>query len=193
MVTLGDGNRRDLFRQAFGSWFDEVLRSTEERVSVRKYTRPPGALPEVGFLAACTRCGDCVNVCPVHAIMQVPPDGGFAAGTPYIDPAFQPCAVCPDMPCAKACPTEALNVPEHGWEGYKLGTLELDPERCVTFSGTTCGLCARACPVGEAAIGLDDLGRPILRAEGCVGCGICVRTCITHPSSLKITPVEGRY
>ena len=26
--------------------------------------RPPGALPEKDFLAACTRCGQCVQACP---------------------------------------------------------------------------------------------------------------------------------
>ena len=92
---------------------------------VKQYYRPPGALPEVGFMAACTRCGDCITACPVHAIMKVPADGGFAAGTPYLDPGFQPCVVCPDMPCARACPTEALTVPEHGWQGLRLGKLEL--------------------------------------------------------------------
>ncbi|HEV8125501.1 MAG TPA: 4Fe-4S dicluster domain-containing protein [Gemmatimonadales bacterium] len=192
MVNLGDSNRRDLFRGAFGEWFEGLLKSAEDRVVARHYFRPPGALSEVGFLAACTRCGDCITVCPVHAIVRVPADGGFAAGTPYLDPTYQPCIVCADMPCARACPTEALNVPEHGWQGYHMALLELDPERCVTFAGTECGLCAKACPVGEAALALDQDGRPVLKAEGCVGCGVCVRTCITHPSSLKLTQLNDR-
>jgi hypothetical protein len=58
MINHGEGTRRDLFRNAVGDWFERLLASAEERVVVRKYYRPPGALPEVGFLAACTRCGD---------------------------------------------------------------------------------------------------------------------------------------
>ena len=30
--------------------------------------RPPGAIPEHNFLAACIKCGQCVQVCPVEAI-----------------------------------------------------------------------------------------------------------------------------
>jgi ferredoxin-type protein NapG len=183
--------RRALFRSAFDRWIGQVVERTEGRIAPRQYFRPPGALPELGFLAACTRCGACADVCPSSAIMTVRPEGGLAAGTPYIDPAVQPCTVCPDMPCAKACPTAALSVPEHGWEGYRLGRLELLAERCITFSGTACSACADACPVGPAALAIDEGGHPVIHAEGCVGCGICVRACVTSPSSYVLTHAEG--
>jgi MauM/NapG family ferredoxin protein len=185
-----DGTRRDLFRHAVGDWFERLLESAEERVVTRQYFRPPGALPEVAFLAACTRCGDCITACPVRAILKVPPDGGFAAATPYLDPGYQPCVVCPDMPCAAACPTDALTVPPDLWAGIRMGGLELIPERCITFEGKECGVCARACPVGSSALAMDEGGRPVLKAEGCVGCGVCVRACVTHPSSLKLSHLE---
>jgi ferredoxin-type protein NapG len=189
MVHHGDGSRRDLFRHAVGDWFERLLESAENRVVTKQYYRPPGALPEVAFLAACTRCGDCISVCPVRAIVKVPADGGFAAATPYIDPAYQPCVVCADMPCAVACPTDALTAPPDLWRGIRMGALELLTERCVTFQGTECGVCARACPVGSNALAMDGNGHPVLRAEGCVGCGVCVRACITHPPSLKLSPL----
>jgi ferredoxin-type protein NapG len=190
MIFQGDGTRRDLFRHAVGDWFEKLLEQAEERVVTRHYYRPPGALPEVGFLAACTRCGDCISVCPVRAILKVPPDGGFAAATPYIDPSYQPCVVCADMPCAAACPTDALTVPAEVWRGYQMGRLELLTESCITFEGTECGVCARACPVGTDALSVDEAGHPVIKAEGCVGCGVCVRACVTHPSSLRLSPVE---
>ena len=190
MVRLGDGNRRDFFRDSLGEWFGRVIESAEERVVAKRYYRPPGALPEVGFVAACSRCGECINVCPVHAIVKVPPDGGFAAGTPHIEPAYQPCIACPDMPCAKACPTGALTVPEQGWQGLHMGTLELLTDRCITFHGSECSVCAKACPVGSAALTTDAGGHPVIRAEGCVGCGVCVRACVTSPSSLVLSQVE---
>jgi len=37
--------------------------------------------------------------------------------------------------------------------------------------------------VGERALALDEDGRPVLKVEGCVACGVCVRDCITVPSS----------
>lgn len=184
-------NRRDLLRSTLGKWVEKMMERTEERVIVRRFVRPPGALAEVAFLASCTRCGACLDVCPPRAIRKAGADAGLAAGTPYIDADLQGCTVCPDMPCAQACPTEALTLPPDGWVGYRLAALELIPERCVTFHGSACGVCARACPVGERALSMDEGGHPVLKAEGCVGCGICVRACITHPSSFVLTPLEG--
>lgn len=186
----GPSDRRNLLRQALGTWVDRAMQATEERVAPARYHRPPGALPEMSFLAACTRCGECIAVCPAHAIVKVPTDGGFAAGTPAIEPRVQPCIVCPDMPCVTACPTEALTRPADGWRNVHLGRLELVPERCITFSGTVCGACAEVCPIGEEALVMDAGGRPVIKAERCVGCGQCVRGCVTSPSSLVLHPLR---
>lgn len=164
----------------------EVAAHTEERVAPRRWFRPPGAAPEVVFLASCTRCGDCIDVCPVRAIVKAPAGAGLAAATPIIEPTLQACVVCKDMPCAAACETGALTVPADGWAGVHMGVLELDPRRCITFQGVSCGVCARACPVGERALAMDDAGHPVLKAEGCVGCGVCVTACVTAPSSLTL-------
>jgi ferredoxin-type protein NapG len=191
MLKPYDTNRRELLRSAIGDWLERLVANTEERVIAQRYFRPPGALPEMGFLAACTRCGACVDVCPPHAIIKVPTDGGLAAGTPYIDPQVQPCIACATMPCAAACPTAALTVPANGWAGYHVGYVELDPRRCITFRGTTCRVCAEACPVGPAALSIDEGGHPLLRAEGCVGCGVCAQVCVTTPSSFQLTYAGG--
>jgi MauM/NapG family ferredoxin protein len=184
-------DRRGFFREAVTRLAREVATRTERRVAPRKYFRPPGAMDEFSFLASCTRCGDCIPVCPVNAIIKAPPGAGLAAGTPMIDPAIQACVVCEDMPCAHACPTGALVPPPGGWSEVHMGVLELDPERCITFQGVTCGVCARACPVGERALVMDAGGRPVLRPEGCVGCGVCVTACVTTPSSLKLSLLPG--
>lgn len=184
-------DRRGALRQALHGLVQQAMDAAEGRVVQRRYLRPPGSLPEVGILAACTRCSACIDACPPRALIKVPTDGGLAAGTPYLDPETQPCIVCPEMPCAAACPTAALTVPPQRWTGYRLGALELDADRCITFRGESCGVCTEVCPVGEAAIGLDEAGRPVLRPEGCVGCGACVVACITTPRSLRLTPAEG--
>jgi len=183
------GDRRDFFRDLVGDWIKGVVEKTEERVVQQRYFRPPGALPEVGFLTACTRCGACGEACPPHAIQFAAPGAGLAAGTPFFDPRLQPCIACADMPCARACPTEALTVPDGGWAGVHLGVLELLPERCITFQGSQCSACATACPIGPEALRMDEAGHPVIRAEGCVGCGVCVRACVTSPSSFKLRPM----
>lgn len=182
-------DRRGFFRETFGRLLREATERTERRVAPGRFFRPPGAAEEISFLASCTRCGDCIAVCPVHAIIKAPPAAGLAAGTPLIDPGVQACVVCKDMPCAGACATGALTVPEGGWSDVHMGVLELDPERCITFQGTACSVCARACPVGERALALDLGGHPVLKPEGCVGCGVCVTACVTSPSSLRLSLV----
>ena len=160
-----------------------------DRVAPRRHFRPPGALPEAGFLAACTRCGYCMEACPVDAVVTAPPSAGLAAGTPVIEPTVQPCIACEGMFCASVCPTGALVVPAGGWAREKIGELSLDAERCIAFQGIQCGVCARVCPVGPEALDLDDKGRPVI-LDGCVGCGVCVRACVTSPSSLLLTIAE---
>lgn len=189
MTDFG-GDRRNFFRRAFGDVVKQAGRMTENRVVQQRYVRPPGALPEVAFLTACTRCHACSDVCPAGVILQVTARGGLAAGTPYLEPARMPCVACPDMPCVTACPTGALTMPPGGWRTERLGSIEFHPDRCVTFEGKPCGVCVRACPIGEAALSLDDEGRPVLKAEGCVACGVCVRDCITIPSSFTFHPLE---
>jgi ferredoxin-type protein NapG len=190
MLTPTNSSRRSLLRSALGDWLERLMAQTEERVVTRRYVRPPGSLPELGFLAACTRCGACIDACPPHALAAVPTDGGLAAGTPYLDLMTEPCIACSTIPCATACPTPALTFPEQGWSGHRLATLELYPERCLTFHGTACRICVDACPIGEAALGLDPAGHPVLRHEGCVGCGVCLHACPTAPSSFALTFTE---
>src|SRR3989449_9283162 len=126
--------RREFFQSTIGKLLHEVARRTEERVAPKRWFRPPGAATEVALVAACTRCRDCIDVCPVHAILKMPAnDGGLAAGTPYIDPTTRACIACDDMPCAAAWETAALTrVP---WEQVHMGILELGPQRCITSQG----------------------------------------------------------
>ncbi len=191
MLSPSDPTRRGLLRSALGDWLERLMAQTEQRVISRRYIRPPGALPEMGFLAACTRCGACSDACPPHAIVEVPRDGGLAAGTPRLELLIEPCIACPTMPCVAACPTGALTAPAQGWANYRIAVLEFYPERCLTFRDTSCRVCADACPIGERALTIDEAGHPVLRHEGCVGCGVCVRACVTAPSSFGFTYPES--
>src|SRR5439155_4114762 len=104
------------FRDPICRLLHEVTVRTKLRVAPRRYFLPPGAADEISFLASCTRCGDCVTVCPVQAIIKAPAAAGLAAGTPMIDPGIQACVVCADMPCAWACETGSPVPPPGAWE-----------------------------------------------------------------------------
>jgi ferredoxin-type protein NapG len=182
--TLG---RRAFFTRGFGRALERAAEAFTARVAPERFQRPPGALPEVAFVAACTRCGACATACPVQAITLLPGGHGLVSGTPVLDVAVTACVMCPDMPCATACPTDALTVPESGWREIRLARLEVDAGRCIAHRDVACGVCARACPVGDAAIMIDARGRPQLQ-PGCTGCGQCISACVTSPSSLAASP-----
>jgi ferredoxin-type protein NapG len=182
-------SRRGFLSEALKLVAREAGGMLAERVAPRRHFRPPGALPEPAFLAACPRCGYCVEACPVDAVVSAPPSAGLAAATPVIIPETEPCIACDGMLCAQVCPTGALVPPADGWARERLGFLDLDTDRCIAFQGIECGVCARVCPVGAKALDLDEQGRPVIGAA-CVGCGVCVRACVTSPSSFTLTLSE---
>jgi ferredoxin-type protein NapG len=182
-------DRRAFFTRGFARAVERAADLVGRRLVPGEHIRPPGALPEAGLVAACTRCGECVTACPVHAISLLPPDAGLAAGTPVLRPATTACIMCADMPCAAACPTDALEVPATGWRGVRLSAPRVETERCIAYRDVTCGVCARVCPVGEEALRLDARGRPVF-GSACTGCGACVTACVTAPSSIVVELVR---
>ncbi|HLA89822.1 MAG TPA: 4Fe-4S dicluster domain-containing protein [Gemmatimonadaceae bacterium] len=184
-------DRRAFFSQGLRRMLGKAVDVVQARVVAGRYVRPPGALPEPAFLAACTRCGECDRVCPVHAIHVLGTEHGLAAGTPALDVNHTACVMCTEMPCAAVCPTDALDVPEDGWLGVRMAVIAIDEERCIAHRDISCGVCARVCPVGEAALALDPRGRPVLGAA-CTGCGTCISACVTSPSSIAARAI-GAY
>lgn len=181
-------DRRAFFTTGFRRALGKAVDAVSSKISPGQYVRPPGALPEAAFLAACTRCGECTNVCPAHAIRPLGSEAGFAAGTPTLDVNMNACLMCADMPCAAVCPTPALEVPLQVWKRVKLSAITIDTERCITYRDVECGVCAHACPAGENALRIDAQRHPVLGPD-CTGCGTCVQACVTSPSSIKSQPI----
>lgn len=150
------------------------------------WLRPPGALPEEQFLAACQRCGHCVEACPAHAI-QFLEAGPAAAGTPVVRPDQAPCVICDDLSCMKVCPSGALSLVETLFD-ICMGLAEVRLEQCVRTHGEDCRLCIDTCPLGSAAIRLDARGAIEVLDPGCVGCGVCQHHCPTAPKAIVVMP-----
>jgi len=164
--------------------------------------RPPGALPEPEFLAACVRCGLCVRDCPYDTLKLAELGDGVATGTPYFEARRIPCEMCEDIPCVVACPTGALDRALTDIEQARMGLAVLiDQENCLNFLGLRCDVCYRVCPVIDKAITLERMHNPrsdrhamllpTVHSDHCTGCGKCEQACVLPgESAIKVLPIK---
>lgn len=163
--------------------------------------RPPGALPEDKFLGACLRCGQCVRGCPYDVLRLAKPGDDIPTGTPYFIARENPCRMCEDIPCMKACPSGALSRNLKSIYEAKMGlAVLLDHENCLNYQGLRCDVCYRACPLIDKAISLDvhvnrrtgvhTLFIPVVHSEYCTGCGKCEHSCVLDNAAIKVLPLQ---
>ena len=111
----------------------------------------------------CVGCQCCMFACArrfaegglAKSCIHVQSAGGIDKGFVVIV-----CRACPDPPCARVCPTDAL-LPREG------GGVKLDIEECIG-----CGNCVEACPFG-AILWDGEQNKPRV----CVYCGYCAPHC----------------
>jgi len=133
--------------------------------------RPPWALNEMAFQDACTRCGDCISVCPEKILIR---EG--VNGYPHIDFKYGECTFCGD--CARVCPTTALNSAQTlPWmiKAYVADScLAANQVLCMTCSDQCDVRAIRFTPVAAA------VSQPEINLDVCTGCGACVAACPTQ-------------
>jgi ferredoxin-type protein NapG len=211
-------NRRAFFRQGLGELLRSVGKAMEPLADAAKqfaelekppastysYTpppapdyspdpaaviRPPGARPGQEYLDVCSRCGECMRICPEQCI-QIDFSAYRGQGAPYIDPETKPCTMCEGLMCTTYCPSGAL-LPILR-EEMKIGTAVWHEETCLRIYGQECTICIDKCPVGEKAIRLTE-GRIEVVDPGCTGCGVCQYECPSGPKSITVTPRDQPF
>ncbi len=175
--------------------------SSDAKALPAQALRPPGALDEGAFLAACIRCGLCVRACPYDtlSLAEIGSDPGLATGTPFFTARQVPCEMCEDIPCVAACPTGALDKGLSRIDDARMGTAVLiDQENCLNALGLRCDVCYRVCPAIDQAITLDlqhnarsghhAIFMPTVHADACTGCGKCEKSCVLPEAAIKVLP-----
>ncbi len=175
------------------------LYAREARARPATALRPPGALAEDDFLAACVRCGLCVRDCPYDTLKLSTLGDNVATGTPWFEARRVPCEMCEDIPCVVACPTGALDRGLSDIRKSRMGLAVLiDHETCLNFLGLRCDVCYRVCPVIDKAITLERVHNPrsdrhamllpTVHSDACTGCGKCEKSCVLPEPAIKVLP-----
>ncbi len=171
--------------------FVPIVRSWRTRL------RPPGALEEKEFLAACIKCGQCVQVCPVQAIVLADMNEGLGTGVPFIEARKQACDFsCDALSCILACPTGALSHDLTAKEEVEAGLARLvRPERCLARKGEAFRGAARGSGFrGRLRYAEVDRWNPIPVSEHPYDrepCDLCVLECPIGEDAIALVPFQG--
>ncbi|KAB2850568.1 MAG: ferredoxin-type protein NapG [Hyphomicrobiaceae bacterium] len=196
--ALQDMARHAVGAAAIGASIVAVAR--QSKALPAETLRPPGALAEAEFSAACVRCGLCVRACPYKTLKLAEIGDGPAIGTPYFIARDIPCEMCEDIPCVKACPTGALAKSLTVIDKARMGTAAIvSRETCLNLLGLRCDVCYRVCPVIDKAITLERthnartdkhaVFEPVVHADACTGCGKCEKSCVLEVAAIKVLPL----
>lgn len=156
---------------------------------VQAFFRPPGAVAEGLFLTRCSRCGNCVSVCPTQFLQPVETLGEAwhtpktrlnEAGIPNTVFCQKDCVAC-----TQVCPTEAL-LPLRPTEKkqMKIASIQLDFTRCRLYYQRECNLCEQECPYEAISMvwSEEEYSKvPTINNDVCTGCGCCIASCPGEP------------
>jgi ferredoxin len=166
--------------------------------------RPPGSResnPDAVALTACTRCSECVRVCPTGAIQPAFLQAGLeGVGTPVLVPRLGYCDYSCTS-CGQVCPTQAI--PLLSLESKRrqvIGKAFIDQNRCIAWSDhKPCIVCQEMCPLADKAIKLETqevwkpdgttttLKMPHVVRDLCIGCGLCEYRCpVSGDSAIRV-------
>ncbi len=173
-------SRRDALHILVSGAVSTLIFTSFKVSGAKALPRPPGALIEPEFLKYCTRCYQCIDVCPADALHPAGISGGIPNfGTPVLD--WKKCIFC--MNCIRTCPTGAIK--RISRDDIDIGNAIINHDTCLTWSGQSkCDICYNACRYD--AIKLENKIYPVVLEDPCTGCGACERKCPTNPKSIVV-------
>ncbi|HEX8993045.1 MAG TPA: 4Fe-4S binding protein [Anaerolineales bacterium] len=171
--------------------------------------RPPGVPdlnPDLVAFTRCTRCSECMRVCPTGGLQPAVGEAGIAGfGSPLLVPRLGYCDYSCNA-CGQVCPVQAippLTVAEKRTQ--VIGVAYIDENRCIAWSDhTPCIVCQEMCPLPNKAVWLEDalvlnpdgtqvsLQLPHVLRDVCIGCGICEYKCpVNGQAAIRVYNTRG--
>jgi ferredoxin len=157
---------------------------------------PPGASSVARFLDRCTACHLCVSACPTHVLQPATLEYGLAGWMkPHLDYSRAFCNFdC--RRCGEICPDGAIDLLDLTVKHVtKIGRAHLELGRCIVVrNGTDCAACSEHCPTKAVSTipWRDNLRRPTLAQEFCIGCGACEYACPVKAITVSPLATHGR-
>ncbi|MBS3809131.1 MAG: 4Fe-4S binding protein [Desulfobacterales bacterium] len=178
---------------------DVVAKDESKKGVVRqaRLIRPPGALPEPGFLAACVRCGQCMAACPTNTLQPIWFEAGLLGMfSPAVIPRRKYCDPSCNV-CGQVCPTGAIteiDATERVWA--KIGTAVIFRQQCLAWEyKKSCMVCDEVCPYDAVEFEKrPDLPHPVPHVieDKCSGCGHCEHACpVYNQAAIVVTPMNS--
>ena len=142
-----------------------------EGAVLRPIVRPQWSGSEDRFTDRCTRCDDCIKVCPNHLIRR------GTAGFPVLDFTQAACTFCAE--CVRVCTVGALVKDDSAPPWNVVADIG---DTCLARRKVECRICGEACDAGAIRFRptLGGVSQPALDSVLCTGCGACVAPCPTH-------------
>jgi ferredoxin-type protein NapF len=146
--------------------------------------RPPWALPESEFVDICTRCDQCISVCPEKIL------GRGHAGFPQIDFNKGECTFC--EVCVTQCESAALQK-QLGQPAWQLKAVV--NTACLTNQGVICSVCAEQCDPGAIrfVFQVGKVPSPEIKLDSCTGCGACYRPCPANAITIQTSNTQSLF
>jgi len=185
-------SRRTALAMITGGVFGLLLRRA---LAHRQVLRPPGSVPDNQFGALCTRCGNCIRVCPEHILIPAGMDAGAdALLTPVVRMKPGYCSEFCNR-CNTVCPTGAIALLtlEQKRE-VAIGTAVVHRTKCLAWEDAKyCMVCDEFCPY--SAIHTEEhrgVSCPVVDPELCRGCGLCQKECPALQTAIIVEPRPQR-
>jgi len=135
--------------------------------------RLPWVRNELEFTEQCSRCHDCISICPQKILLKG--DGGF----PEVDFNRGECTFCSE--CVKSCSEYLFNSLDNKPWALK-ATIG---EQCLAVKKVVCVVCKEQCETEAISFTpiVGGIAQPLLAMELCTGCGACAKPCPTNAIS----------